>query len=185
MDYAGITVTIVLALFELAAHRGRPTIISDEGTLLFRYSVLFRGFARFAMFGIPLAITALGFSRPPKNQDDLRAFIGMYALFAVLTIPLWWEATRFALILTTEGLDYLSPWRGRQFIAWDEIEELSYSLLCQWFIVRAKDGRRIRVSMLVSGVSAFLAECEQHLHPSSLIGAKAGYGLVGRTFPYL
>jgi hypothetical protein len=172
-----------MAILLWAASRGRPTIVSDDGSLLFRHNIAFRWFSLFVALGIPLAITVLVFYKPPQNDDDLWAILGIYALSAVCGLPLWWESSRFALILTPLGMECLSPWRKRLFFAWDEIEELSFSSMNQWFIVRARYGRKFRVPILVSGLSDFLAQCEQHLVPDQLREAKVGYMQVGRCFP--
>jgi hypothetical protein len=52
-----------------------------------------------------------------------------------------------------------------------------------WFVIRAKGGRTVRVSALVSGLNAFLRACEQQLSPDQLMHAKAGYATLGRKFP--
>jgi hypothetical protein len=178
-----VAVTGMLALFCWAAQRGKPTADPETGTLLFRHSLLLRGFALFAAFGVPLAITILVFFNPPKNEGDVWAIVGLYALFAFLSAPLLWESLRFALTTSPEGLDCQSPWRGRQFLYWDEIEEISYSSMNSWFVIRAVDGWKFRVSLLVPGLSDFLEECERHLSPEMLDNARTGYDRLGRTFP--
>lgn len=66
---------------------------------------------------------------------------------------------------------------------WPEVEQVSYSSVNSWFIIRAADGWKFRVSVLVPGVSQFLAECENHLAPADLAKARPGYQLLGRPFP--
>jgi len=165
------------------AQRGRPKADAATGAPWFRHRVLFRGFALFAAFGIPLAITALVISMPPKNRGDVLAVIGLYGMFAVLGGPLLWEASRFAIGVSKAGLDCRSPWRTSRFVPWNEVERLSFSSINSWFIIRAIDGWKFRVSFLVPGLSEFLARCEQHLSVASLSKAKAGYATVGRPFP--
>jgi hypothetical protein len=178
-----VTVSGFLGLLLWVAQRGRPAADPETGRLLFRHSILFRGFALFAAFGIPLGITVLLLFNPPKKQSEVWAVLGLYVGFAVLSAPLLWESLRFALTVGPEGLDCRSPWRGRRFLPWEEVKEVSYSGMNSWFIIRATDGWKFRVSILVPGLSQFLARCEQHLPPEALEGAEAGYARVGRPFP--
>jgi hypothetical protein len=179
----GGAVVGVLGLLLWAAQRGKPRSDPETETLIFRHSILLRGFAMFAGFGIPIGITILMFFHPPKHEGDVWAIIGLYALFGVLSAPLLWESLGFALVVSPEGLDCQSPWRGRQFILWDEVEDISYSSMNSWFIIRATDGWKFRVSVLVPGLSHFLEQCERHLPLSVLADARPGYLRVGREFP--
>ncbi len=176
-------VAIALGALLVAATRGRPTVVEEDGTLRFRYSWLFRGFAFFSGIVLPLGVIVLIFFVPIKNLNDLLGAAVLFGLFFGLGIPLWREASRFALVVSEEGLDCQSPWRSRKFIAWNEVESISFSTMNLWFIIKAKDGRKFRVHVFVSGVSVFLEKCEWHLPTSALVGAKLGYAQVGRPFP--
>jgi hypothetical protein len=177
-----VGVAISLALMVGAAARGKPAVVSADGSLLFRYNVMFRGLAFFFMFALPLALSVLIFFVPVK-KEDLWAIIGMFAMIAVIGLPLWREATRFALIVTPDGLDCRSPWLSNKFIAWVDVEAISFSSINQWFIINARDGRTFRIHLFMSGVPYFLSLCEMNLHTSVLARAKVGYFQVGRPFP--
>src|SRR5262249_18525735 len=120
---------------------------------------------------------------PPKSDGDVVAIVGLYALFGALSAPLLWESLRFALVVSDEGLDCRSPWRGQRFHYWDEVRDVSYRQVGPWVLIRFTDGWKFRISNLVPGLSMFLGECEDHLPPEALEGARQGYALVGRTFP--
>jgi hypothetical protein len=172
-----------LVILTGAARRGVPTVDRATGLLLFRHHLVLRAFALVAAFGIPIALTALVISNPPKNQNDYVAITCLYLLFAGLSAPLLWETTRYALLVGPEGLDCRSPWRGRQFFRWDEVEKVSFSTVASWFVLHATGGRKFRVPMYISGVRAFLEQCEQRLSPSQLAEAEPGYRVVNRPFP--
>src|SRR5262249_58543406 len=123
-----ITVAVVgfLGLLAWAARRGKPRADPETGTLVFRHSILFRGFSLLAAFGIPLGITALVLVNPPKKEGDVTAIVCLYALFGALSAPLLWESMRFSLTVSPEGLDCCSPWRAGRFVAWDEVQNLTY-----------------------------------------------------------
>jgi hypothetical protein len=177
----GVAVIGFLGLLMWAAQRGRPATDPRTGALLFRHSGLFRGFSLFMAFGIPLGITVLVLFKPPEKQSDVYAIAGIYGLFFLLSFPLLWESMGFALGVTDEGLDCKSPWRGRRFVYWDEVVEVSFS--GGNFVIRAADGYKFRVSTFVPGLTAFLQRCERHLPPQALRGARDGYARVGRRLP--
>jgi hypothetical protein len=177
-----VAMAIMLGMLLRAAQRGQPVADPWGGPLLFRYSALLRGISLALGFGPPLAISILFFLLPRKEGDEVWALIAM-VLFIAIGLPLWWDATRFAVGVSPQGLDCRSPWRDAQFIAWGEIEAITYNPTYMWFLVRAMGGRTFRVSAFVSGISEFLARCEQHLPPTALDGAEAGYLAVGRPFP--
>jgi hypothetical protein len=176
-----VVVASVLALFVSAARRGRPAVVDGSGTLLFRYGPLFRNFARFSAFGIPALLTLL-VCFAPQNEGDWVWILAMYAMFLSLGLPLWWE-TRYALIVSPEELDLVSPWKRRTVIPWAEVDRVSFNDMCQWFVVRSTRGDVIRMHLYVNGVGDFLGICEQRLHPDQLADAKAGYAMLGRPFP--
>lgn len=171
-----------LGLLMWAAQRGRP-VAGPGGTLVFRHSLLLRGFSLLMAFGIPIGITVLMFFNPPKNESDVGAIIGLYALFGLLSAPLLWESMRFALTVTPAGLDCRSPWRGRRFLPWEDVKEVSYNATNSWFVIRARDGWKFRPSILVPGLAKFLEECEKRLPLSALANAEEGYRRVRRPFP--
>jgi hypothetical protein len=171
-----------LGLLMWAAQRGRP-VEGPGGTLVFRHGLLLRGFAMVMAFGIPLGITILVLFNPPKKEGDLTAIVCLYALFGVLSAPLLWEAMRFSLTVSPEGLDCRSPWRGHRFLPWEEVKEVSYNATNSWFVIRARDGWKFRPSILVPGLAKFLEACERRLPLSALANAEEGYRRVRRPFP--
>jgi hypothetical protein len=172
-----------LGLLYLVAQRGRPKLDAETGVVWFRHSAIFRGFALLIGLGVPLAITALIVFKPPKNRADVLAIIGLFGLFGLLGGPLLWEAIRFALGVSKDGLDCRSPWRPGRFVPWNRVEKLSYSTMNSWFVIHTKDRWSFHVSIFVPGLSVFLIRCEQHLSIANLVKAKPGYSQVGRPFP--
>jgi hypothetical protein len=183
----GLVVVGFLGLLIWVAQRGKPTVTFAPGqivgTLVFRHSLLFRGFALFAGLGIPLAITVLVIFNPPTKEGDVYAILGLYGLFILLAAPLLWESWRFAVYVSPQGIECRSPWRPGRFLAWKDIEEVSFSPMNSWFVIRAKDNWKFRIHLLVPGLSQFLEQCEEHVPPGALDGAEAGYARIGRPFP--
>jgi hypothetical protein len=172
----GVVVSCFLAILLWTA---RP-LATEQEVMVFRYSATLRIFAMAMTIGCPLAVTAAVFFLPRK-EDDTWPILGTYALFAGLSLPLWWETSRFSLTLLPAGFVCQSPWRGRRFMLWNELEEVRFSSMNMWFIAVGR-GEKIRISCFVTGISQFLDRCEQYI-PSGLAKAKAGYLLLGRAFP--
>ena len=94
-----VSVIALLGIMAWAARIGRPTSGAGEHSVLFRYNFVLRAFAFFAAFGIPAGITAMVFAFPPRGEE-VWYVIGIYALFAGLTLPLYWETSRFYVLVT-------------------------------------------------------------------------------------
>ncbi len=172
----------VFALLCYSALRGRPKTDDATGTLWFRHSVLFRGFARFNAFAVVVSIWAIT-ALQLKTREDAVLLIYIATFFGTLSGVLLWETSRFALGTSKAGLDCRSPWRASRFVRWSEVEGVSFRSMSTGFVIHTKFGWKFHVPTLVAGVSEFLESCEQHLSPASLAKAKTGYAIVGRRFP--
>lgn len=161
----------------------RPKVDPDGRSLIFRYSAA----ARFAVISLAIAFALflcfLVYKIPIKDQNDEYALCGMIALFFLLSGPLVWDFTRFSIVVSPEGLDFHSPWRPGFFMAWQDVEEVKYSLMWQWFTIRSTHGQKIHVGKWIGGIADFLLELTRHLDPAVLKKAKSGFTIVGLPFP--
>jgi hypothetical protein len=181
---AAVVTLVFMGILLWASRRGKPLRDAYTNAMVFRHGILIRGFALLGTFGAPSAITLIGIFRPPPPQPgDFWAVCFLYALFPAISAPLLWESMRFAMKVSPEGLDCRSPWRGTRFLAWDDIKEISYSQAWSWFVVRAVDGWKFRVPLLIPGLGHWLEQCERYLPESALARAKTGYEVLGRQFP--
>src|SRR5262245_18620957 len=184
LTYGLIAVVVVgaLGLMVWAARRGRPRPGDQAHTLRFRHNTLFRWFVYVSTFGIPIGLTALVIAIPPRGEE-VAYVVAAYAMFAALSLPLFWEASRYLLLVSADGLACRSPWRGWRSIEWDDVSDVTFSPTSAWFVFLGPDGRKIRVHLFVSGVSELLKLVELRVHPDRLRGARPGYERVGRPFP--
>lgn len=184
MIYGLIAVCVIflLGIMAWAAKRGRPAPGADENSVVFRYNIILRVFAFLAAFGIPAGITALVIAFPPK-REEIGYVIGVYALFAGLSLPLYWETSRYYVLISPEGIERRSAWLGFRFIAWDDLTSVTYSQINAWFVFQAENGEKIRISALISGLNDLLRLVEMRVHPSVLKPARTGYDRLGRPFP--
>lgn len=179
-----LAVVALLALISWAGRQGRPRSAPGSDTLLLRYNVLFRWFAYAVAFGIPAGLTVAVYLHPPRAEERWYV-LGLYLLFAALTLPLVWEASRYYLLVSPAGLEARSAWRGTRFLAWDDIDGLSYSSINSWFVFSAASGERLRVSAYIGGLKNLLALAESRLPVSAIKAARTGYAKLGRPFPSL
>jgi hypothetical protein len=179
---------IVIAVVVLVAMIGRAKQVDIRApgrrAVPFRYSAFLRWFAIFAAFGIPTAITSLVVAYPPRG-NQVWYVIGAYSLFAALGLPLYWETSRYCILVTPDGIERRSAWNKQLFLAWDEIREVRYSSLNSWFVLEGESGQKIRISTFLGGLTEFLRLIEDQIPPERLRGARSGYERIGRPFPAL
>jgi len=180
---AGCLVVLALLLAS-SARQGLPRPGPGGPIRLFRHNGLFRGFALAAAVGLPIGLTTLVSLHPPQ-RPEVPYLVGLYMLFAVLTLPLVWEAGRYYLLATPAGLECRSPWRGVRALAWEDVVAVNYSAVNAWFEFVGRDGDRVRAHSFVAGLNDLLAMVEARVPASALKGARPGYARMGRPFPPL
>ena len=174
----------LVVLLALWARQGRPQPRPGDGTLLFRHNPLFRWFALLIAVLLPVGLTIVLYLFPPQ-RPEVPLLVSLYLVFALLTLPLVWEAGRYYLLVTPVGLECRSPWRGSRAIPWVDVVAMNYSAVNAWFEFVGCAGDRIRVHSFVAGLNNLLGVVEARIPSRALKGARAGYARVGRTFPPL
>jgi endonuclease/exonuclease/phosphatase family metal-dependent hydrolase len=163
--------------------QGEPFRV-DGGTVTYRHSLLLRGFSLFALFGVGFVLIVGWILFPPKVGQSYLPLILMALTLAFASFLLCWESFQFQLQTTPDQLICDSPWSGRRHLSWSELSSLDYSTLNMWFILKFRDGRAVRISALVPGISKFLDQCEHRLKPEQLVNAQKGYEKLKRKWPY-
>jgi hypothetical protein len=164
----------------LDARWGTPTHDPD-GLLVLRYSSWTRGCILVVVNAVAVGLAIAVLWNPP----ELPGAVGVAGLYAII-LALVWDCLRFRLLVSPEGLDCRSPWRGRHFVTWDDVEQLSYNVRDQSFTIYSLAGYRFRVptwGMALAGIDLFLEQCEQHLPLETLWPARDGYTALGRESP--
>jgi hypothetical protein len=183
MMIEGLVTAGFFGLLAWGAAHGRPKLDRDSDGLIFRYS----GAARAAVIALAITVALfLGFlvyKIPIKSESDVYAVCGMFAMFFLLLGPLVWEFTRFSIVVSSEGLNFRSAWRAGFFMAWQDVEAVSYSLMWQWFVIRSTHGQKIHVPKLIGGIGDFLGELAMNLDPAVMRKARSGFTIVGVAFP--
>jgi hypothetical protein len=174
---------MVLALLvALLARRGLPR--PAAGAFLVRHGPVFRWITVGAAVLVPTGMTVvLAVYRP--GRAEMPFLLGLYGLFAGLVVVAIWEAGRFYLLATAEGLRGRSAWRGTSVVRWDDLGAVTFRPLTGCFEFVGRDGARIRAHGLISGLSELLAVVECRVPADALRPARSGYARVARTFPPL
>jgi hypothetical protein len=171
-----------------AAKRARPTIDPDTGYVVYRYDRLMWVLPLIWFAVIPVVLLTLMVNHPsPSTGVHPLAALGFILAIGAVGLPFFWYAVRFALSVSPAGLLCRSPWKAARFLFWDDVELVSYTEKRFWqtarFTIRARDRWKFRVSILVPGLSEFLAQCERHLSREKLAKARLGYLRLDRPFP--
>lgn len=169
-----------LGLLVYMGVKGKPHFDKDSGTLVFRHGRLFRGFAFCFAFVVPVGFKLLFvFEDGEPLLANNGAEVGIFACGFLL----YWEAIRFRLVLSREGMECRSPWRGTRTIGWADLRELVYDEMHSWFVLKTVDGWSFRIYIFVPGINEFLEACESRLPPTAFKAAENGYKKVGRALP--
>jgi hypothetical protein len=163
------------------ARAGQPTVDVARGEVCFRHGILMKALGLIACVGVPLFCIVFVFFKPPDSAEDWYAFWGLLIGFPLLGLPLAWESFRYALLVRDRGLECRSPWRGRQFIPWDELQEVSYCAMNMWFVLHATDGYKFRIHMYVPGVKTLIEMLLGHVPSAAFERAIPGMRLLGIT----
>jgi hypothetical protein len=171
------------AIIFLAWWPGSYTDLPDaEGRLIFRYGLVPRLFAGVMLLGPMYGLPYHEMYFPSMNESELIGRIGTAAVLTCPLAPVIWELLWRTLVLGTDGLTCHSPWRGRMFIAWQDVREVVWVAEGAYFILKGRD-RWFRVSLLFVGLSRLLKELELRIGLEKMQGALPGYEIAGRTPP--
>ncbi|HKB05454.1 MAG TPA: PH domain-containing protein [Gemmataceae bacterium] len=172
----------LLGLLAVTAARGRPIPAAGQPSVLVRHSPGFRLFAFLAALSLPVGLTIL-FTIYPPNRDETAYVLGAFVVVVPLTVALYWEAVRYYVYATAQGIEGRSPWRGARYFAWDDIREVTFNPAAGWFAFQAWDGDRIRVHWTAVGVKDLLHLVETHIPAAMVQKARPGWDRLGRPLP--
>ena len=177
------TCAVMLALLTAAsAGRGMPRALPGTHSLIVRHSPVFRWTVLAMAVLSPVGLT-VGLRYFPPLRTDVPYLLAVYLIAAAVLTPLVWEASRFYVFATPDGLEGRSAWRGVRTIDWDDLDEVRFSPLHAWFEFRDRTGQTIRVFGFAAGVGELLRMTEYHVPAGVLSRARAGYLRLGRPFP--
>jgi hypothetical protein len=107
-------------------------------------------------------------------ESELDRVLGILLIVLPLTgVSAWllWEAIGRRLTITDAGLETRSPWGTTHAVAWRDVEEVHYSHLNSWLVLRGRGGVRVRASRYLNGTQDLCEAMAQHLGPKVLARA--------------
>jgi len=130
----------------------------DRVVLRMPMSVLILSFICVTMFS---AFAVLSFASPTGGPLVSAGF----AAFAALGAALAYVSIAHRCELLPDGLAYRSFLGARRRAAWPEIVQVRYVRSMQWFVIRLRDGRVLRLSAMLTGLPFLAQALLQHLQP--------------------
>lgn len=121
--------------------------------------IFFSGMAAFSI--------SLFFTNPPTPPGTIGFCLSIFGFFDSLGIWLLVEAISVRIVLCDQSITSYCAWRLPRTIHWTDVDEVSFSSLAQWFVVKGRQGEKIRVSPLISGIGEFASEVRSRLPPSA------------------
>ena len=136
----------------------RPTI-NEAGHAILRFSlfwrilgpiggVLFLAGAIGLSYSLVVGIMRQGAGRPGVIGviASVCVFLGWAGLASLLHFPV------VRVEIRPDGLWSRSPWRASRFIAWDDIRSVAFATVGKYFVIKAQNGRKIRVDLNLPGI---------------------------------
>ncbi len=77
------------------------------------------------------------------------------------------EVLLVRVVADEDGLSSFTPWRGRRFMAWNDVADVTFSPLTDLFTIRARDRSVIRVNRQLAGIRELYEELQRRLPASA------------------
>jgi hypothetical protein len=149
---------LLMRLLRRAAHNTRAELDPDTIARVAKYPPATRALV-WGLFVLGIAGAALitGY-----NAVHGAALVGIsigLGLVVVL-VGMVAEFTRVRVEWTDTAVSFASPWSAPRSLEWDEIVDVTYSRTAGWFVVRARNGTKIRLPHLLGGLGDLLEEMQ-------------------------
>ncbi len=172
---------VAYVAFALIAGRQLSPIEPVPGLEILHHGKFMRGFALFLAL-IPAALVVLAFIFSDEKEAAW-ALLVLLLFVSILISLMLLETFRVRLVISNEGVQLDSPWRGRIFIHWDEVVEVQFSQACLWFILLSTDGRVIRASLYLGRIVELVRAFRLHVPKVRWENAYQGIERVDKTGP--
>jgi hypothetical protein len=155
-----------IALMERSARKTRAEAGGAAGARIASYPVGIQAVG-WGLLGTWTAL-AIGITiyQATRNQAPYRGMLIGAAVVAVLAAMVA-EFTRVRVEWTDTALSFDSPWAAPwadpSRIAWEDIVQVKYSASARWFVVRGRDGTKIRLHYWLGGLADLFDDMKLHV----------------------
>jgi hypothetical protein len=144
----GAIMSLVMGWLSLSRKRAR--LPAEQSVLRYPQSILILGIVCSVFF---LSLSLLFFLFPGRDGSPTISL--MFIGFAFLGAPLIVEYYRVMHHLEEGGIRYLPLISTPGFLPWSDIKSVRYAPSLKWFRIEGRDGRIIRVSVMLMGLPEF------------------------------
>ncbi len=149
----------VLGLLHKAARNTQAGVDDGTAARVATYPIAVRALAwGMLVVGVAGAVVVAGY-----NATHGAVFTGLAIAVVIISViaATVAEFTRVRVEWTDTNLQYNSPWSAPRRVTWEDIVEVTYSQTANWFVVRDRDGAKIRLPHLLGGLGDLFDEMKR------------------------
>ncbi|HEX4341375.1 MAG TPA: PH domain-containing protein [Polyangiaceae bacterium] len=155
---------LILALMRRSADAAVAERDGVGGDRIARYTGVARGIV-IAVFAFLFAGSAFAISQQSTRYALLVTCVECSA-FLLLGAALVLEMTRVEARCSVCELRLSSPWSGERKLRWDDVVHVRFSRAANWFVLRGRDGTKIRLATLLGGLPELLDDLKRRADPA-------------------
>lgn len=169
-----IAAAIVLCVgwIGLAAVR-QPRLTPAPDDVILRYGFTLRCLGLLSALAAPLCMILLMVLAPiPRARDVYLAggiLFGLGCIGGILLLEI--EGVRIA--CNAQRVLSISPWRKERAWRWEEIEQVTFSRLNRWLVLKGPGGKKVRASIYLLRIQDLVQAVKQHIPDKKREQAKA------------
>jgi hypothetical protein len=86
-----------------------------------------------------------------EKPGELYAIIGLFVGFGISSAYCFGEYFKVRGSFDENGIDFYTPWTGRKIESWNNLESVKFNSQANWYVLKFRSGKKIRLSSLLSG----------------------------------
>lgn len=158
-----------------------PKIDTESQGLVFRYPPWQRFLYATVSALFIAGLMALCLTIEYKSPSDMWGMFALAVAFGLIPLATVWSVFRTRIVVTANGLQGTSPWRGAQSISWNELREIRFG--GGKFEFRSYHGDKLAILMSAVDLNPLFDLCET-VYPGSFFASLAeGYKKLKRPLP--
>lgn len=118
----------------------------DPGQLRFGAFIWILGGACLLLAGLPVGVTVFA-----GDEEELVAKGALFVGFGLGAVYLFGEAAFVRGTFDEEGIDFYTPWTGRNQEKWNDLESVKFNGWMSWYTLKFRSGNKIRLSRFMWG----------------------------------